>query len=77
VIGETRDNRSLECRKIEVNSSRNRTRLIEKLMSEFPDIGAARAQRIVEIYIEHMQERALQARKQTEERAIDREQERL
>ena len=58
-------------------SGRNRTRLIEKIMSEFPDIDAARAQRIVEIYIEHMQERALQARKQTEERQIDREQERL
>jgi hypothetical protein len=32
-------------------------------VSEFPDIDAVRAQRIVEIYIEHMQE-ALQARKQ-------------
>jgi hypothetical protein len=60
-----------------VYSTRNRTRLIEKIMSEFPDIDAARAQRIVEIYIEHMQERALQARKQTEEKQIDREQERL
>ena len=58
-------------------SSRNRTRLIEKIMSEFPDIGAVRAQRIVEIYIEHMQERALQARKTHEEKQIDREQERL
>jgi hypothetical protein len=62
---------------MEVYSSRNRTRLIDKIMSEFPDIGAARAQRIVEIYIEHMQERALQARKHIEEKAIDREQERL
>jgi hypothetical protein len=60
-----------------VYSTRNRTRLIEKIMSEFPDIDAARAQRIVEIYIEHMQERALQARKQTEEKQIDRDQERL
>ena len=58
-------------------SSRNRTRLIDKILSEFPDIDTARAQRIVEIYIEHMQERALQARKQTEEKAIDREQDRL
>jgi hypothetical protein len=62
---------------MKVHSRRNRTRLIEKIMSEFPDIDAARAQRIVEIYIEHMQERALQARKQNEEKLIDRDQERL
>ena len=62
---------------MEVYSSRNRTRLINKIMGEFPDIDEARAQRIVEIYIEHMQERALQTRKQNEEKAIDREQERL
>ena len=52
---------------------RSQPRLIEKIIAEFPDLGEARARRLVEILIEHLQERERRARRRIEQEAIDQE----